>query len=148
MNEPKKIKLHWQPTLSVIALALGLSGLDVAPAQSLPEFAEDSWQIAQVGVRGRVTSPTPLNLTPRTHIPLPTNSRSRNYHRPYQYRGRHGRHNRHDPYSYGHSHDHHHHDHHHHHRRRKGPVIIIKPATSSSYSNYSSQDGYIRIIRK
>ena len=139
MDGQNKIKLSWQPALSAIALAFGIVAIG-DPAQSLPEIAEDSWQIAQVGVRSRVTPPTPLNIRPQTHIPLPTNSRSSDYYRHNGYRRGYDRYE-----EYGHGHHHHHH--HHHHRRRKGPVIIINP-TTSSYSNYSSQNGYIRVLRK
>jgi len=149
MNEQNRIKFNWQSALSAmptasfaIALAVGVCAIS-DPAQSMPE-AEDSWQVAQVGVRSRINSPTPLNLRPQTHIPLPTNSRSSDYYRHSGYRGDYYRH---DEYGYGHHH-HHHHGHHRGDRRNRGPVIIINPASSSSYSNYSSQDSYIRVIRK
>lgn len=148
MNEPNKIKFHWQSALGAIAklapgiaLAVGILGISEAPAQSIPELAEDSWQISQVGVRSRAVPPTPLNLRPQTHIPLPTNSRSSDYYRHSGYR----QYDRYDRYGYGHHHDHHHHDRH---RRSRGPVIIINPATFSNYSNYNTQGGYIRVIRK
>ena len=143
MNGQNKFKLNWQSALGAIAITAGVLGIGESPAQSMP-IAEDSWQVAQVGVRSRINSPTPLNLRPQTHIPLPTNSRSSDYYQPSRYRGGYSRH---DEYGYGHHHDHHHHRGHHRRRRNRGPVIIINPATSS-YSNYSSQDSYIRIIRK
>jgi|GEM_PF-2416332 len=138
MDGQKRIKFNWQSALGAVALAVGILGISESPAHSLPKTSE-SWEVAQVGVRSRINSPTPLNLRPRTHIPLPTNSRSRDYYRHSGHRGRYGRH---DEYGYGR-----HRSHHRGHRRGRGPVIIINPARSSSYSNYSSQDGYIRIIR-
>ena len=146
MNERHQVKRHkikhsWQPAWSAIALGLGIFGISAAPAQSLPRSAAGQ-QIAQVSGRSRVTpANTPLNVTPRFHIPLPTNSRSSDYYRQSGYR---------DGYGHYHHHDGHGHHHHREHRghRRQGPVIIINPATSSSYSDYSSQNGYIRVIRK
>lgn len=140
MNRKQQV-LNWQSALGAIALAVGVLGITKSPAQSMPA-ASDSLQIAQVGVRSRINSPTPLNLRPRTHIPSPNSRRSSDYYRHSRSRDRYYR----DEYGYGH---HHHHDRHHgHHRRRqnRGPVIIINPA-NSSYSRYT-QDGYIRIIGK
>ena len=139
MDGQNKTKFNWQSAFSAITLAVGAFGITKFPAQSMP-VVEDRLQIAQVGVRSQISSPTPLNLRPQTHIPLPTNSRSSDYYRHPAYRGGYYRY---DDYGYGH---HHHHHHHHHRSRHRGPVIIINPATSS-YSNYS-QNGYIRIIGK
>ena len=128
--------LDWRSL--AIAISLGIFSIAQSPARAIPASNQSSFKIAQVGVRSRINRPTPLNLRPRTHIPLPTvNDRSGSYYRYPKYRDRH-----YDRYRYGH-------DHYHPHRRRdryrnrSGTVIIINPA--NSYSNY---DSYIRIIRK
>lgn len=133
-----KIKVNWQSALSAIALAFGVLAIAESPAWSVPT-ADDSLQIAQVGVRSRINSPTPLNLRPRTHIPSPSDNRSSDYYRHSRSKGRYYRH---DDYGY----DRHHHRDRHRRRRNRGLVIIINPATSG-YSNYS-RDSYIRIIGK
>ena len=140
MNGQYKIEFNWQSALSAVALAVGVLAIAKSPAQSMP--IAESLQIAQVGVRSRINSPTPLNLRPRTHIPSRADSHRSNYYRYDDY----GRYDRYDDYGYGHHHHHHHRHRHNRGRRNRGPVIIINPATSS-YSNYS-QDGYIRIIGK
>lgn len=142
-------KLNWRSTLGAIAISVSALSIGSFSVQAAPKFTKASMELAQVGVRSRINAPTPLNLRPRTHIPLPTSSRSRDYPGYSGYRGyrRPGYH--HDDYGYGHDH---HHDHHHTHHRgnhgRKGAVIIINPARSSSYSNHSHQGSYIRVIRK
>lgn len=147
MREQHQTRLKWQTIFSAIALAVGTLGSIGSPAEAFPEVENQDFQLAQVGVRSRINSPTPINLRPRTHTPLPTNSSSKDYYRHsgsnYRYRGSHGRYNRHHEYG-------HHHGHHGHHRsrRRRGTVIIINPSHSSSYSKYSNQNGHIRIIRK
>ena len=153
MPKQHQNKFGWQSALGAIAISLSTFGIRSSPVQAAPKPIKDSFKLAQVGVRSRINPPTPLNLRPRTHIPLPTHSRSQDYYGypGYRdsYRGSHGGSYRNDRYGSGH--DHHHHHHHHHHRgnrRNRGPVIIINPATSSSYSNYSNQSGYIRVIRK
>ena len=65
--------------LGILALGLGTVGTVESRAIASPDLDRESWEIAQVGVYSRVKGPTPLNLTPRTHIPLPTTSRSRRY---------------------------------------------------------------------
>jgi hypothetical protein len=120
--------------IGTLAIFLGMFGALESPAWAIPVKNQNSFELAQVGVRSRLDGPTPLNLRPRTDIPLPRSSyygypRSRNYHR--------------DEYKYGHEH------YHTHHRRRdshrRGPVIIINPNNYFEYSNY---DSYIRVIRK
>ena len=152
MNREQQVKLDWKFALSAIAATVAL-GIGSSSVQASPEaeFNQKNFQIAQVGVRSRINSPTPLNLRPRTHIPLPTRSRSSDYYR--QHRGYYPQHrgyNRHDQYGYGHDHDCNHRGHHRGRNRRRGTVIIINPASSSSYSNYNYTDigGHIRIIRK
>ena len=117
-----------------IAISLGIFSLAQTPARAFPAASQSSFELAQVGVGSRIDRPTPLNLRPRTHIPLPTvNGRSGSYYR-YSDRDRY-----YDRYQYGHEH---YHTHRRRNRHRKGPVIIINPA--NSYSNYD----YIRVIRK
>ncbi|MEL6496284.1 MAG: hypothetical protein AAFQ41_14355 [Cyanobacteria bacterium J06623_7] len=150
MNREQPLKFNWKSVCGAIALATATLGLGSSAARASSTFNPDniaSFKIAQVGVR-RVNPPTPLNLRPRTHIPLPTNSRSSDYHhRGYYPQDR--KYDHHDKYGYCHYHDceHQHRRGHRRRRQRKGPVIIINPA-SSSYSNYSTTDGYIRIIRQ
>lgn len=104
----------------------------------------DSLKVAQVGISSPNNAPIPLNLRPRTHIPLPTDSRSRDddYHSGYD----HG-------YDRGYEDGYYRGEHRDRHRHRKDTVIIINPATSSTYENYGNYDrnnnqrGYIRIIR-
>lgn len=130
----QKVKLSWLKTLSPIALVLGGFWMTELPAAAIPniEISQNNLYLAQVGVRSRIVPPTPLNLSPRYHIPLPQS----NY--------------RHRDYGYDNYHD----DYHHHHRyrrngrrhsRNKGSVIIINPATEQHRSTSGS---YIRIIRK
>ena len=142
MSTQHQNRLNWRATLSAIAISVSALSIGSSSVQAAPKFITASIQLAQVGVRSRINAPTPLNLRPRTHIPLPTSSRSRDYPRYSGYRG----------YRRGYGHNHYHrHDHYHNHRgkhRNRGPVIIINPATSSSYSNYRHQGGYIRVIRK
>lgn len=129
--------LNWQSALGTLAISLGIFSIAQSSARAIPTNSH-SFKLAQVGVRGRINGPTPLNLRPRTHIPQPTvNDRYGSYYRHPEYRDRH-----YDRYGYGH-------DHYHTHRRRnrhkRGPVIIINPA---NYSEYSNHNGYIRVIRK
>lgn len=132
-------QLSWRRTLGM-AIALGIFSAVKSPAQAMPVPTPDSLEIAQVGVRSRIDRPIPLNLRPRTHIPLPAGRYERrgSYYRYPPYRG-----DRHERYGYGHEHYHTHR--HRRHERRRGPVIIINPSNYSEYSNY---DGYIRVIRK
>ena len=127
----------WRAT--AIAIPLVIFSLTQSSAKAIPAPNQSSFRLAQVGVGSRINRPTPLNLRPRTHIPLPT-VRDRgygSYYRHPKYRDRH-----YDEYRYGHDH---YHTHRRRHRRRKGPVIIIDPA---NYSGYSNHNGYIRIIGK
>lgn len=139
MLEQQRSLVDWRSILGILAISLGIFSVTESPARAIPTKSQN-FKLAQVGVGSRINRPTPLNLRPRTHIPLPTvrDSRSDRY-----YRSRENRHRHYDGYEYGH-------DHYHTHRRRKprrqgGPVIIINPSNYSEYSNY---DGYIRVIRK
>lgn len=131
-------KFTWQTALGALAISWGILGAIEVPASAAPRKAPS--RIAQVGVRSQISSPTPLNLRPRTHIPLPTNSRSRDYYGYPRSRG-----------YYGHGKYRHYRDRHYPPRpSRGGTVIIINPSNYSEYSNYnySEYGGRIRIIRK
>jgi hypothetical protein len=129
-------KFDWRSPLAAIALVTGTVFIVGTPAQAVPEATKD-FKLAQVGVTSQINAPIPLNLRPRTHIPLPTNSGSNDG----------DRYSRYDEY------DHEHEDRHDHHRGndRNNTVIIINPANHSNYSNYESysdKGSYIRIIRQ
>lgn len=127
MASTHQTKHPWLQVVSPIVLILGGIGSAELPATAMPkiESLSNNLYLAQVGVRSRVVPPTPLNLRPRFHIPLPQS----NYHRRF----------------YGDR------DYHHHHkygRRRSGsrrPIIIINPAVEE---HRSTNQRYIRIIRK
>ena len=127
--------LDWRSL--AIAISLAIFSVCQSPAKAIPAPNQSSFRLAQVGVGSRINRPTPLNLRPRTHIPLPTvNGRSGGYYR-YPDRDRHR-----NGSGYGHDH---YHTHPRRHRHPKGTVIIINPA---NYSGYSNHNGYIRVIRK
>ena len=144
MNKKNIAKLIYRNALGALAVGLGAIAVMDIPATAAP--IEDNFRLAQVGVRSRVSSPTPLNLRPRTHTPLP----QRNY-------SHHPSHNRQYNSSYGHSdryesHPRNRRHREHSHRRRhrnQGRVIIISPGGShrshGSYGSYSN-GGYIRVI--
>ena len=129
----KQHQFSWQTAWGTIAIVLGI-GITGSPAIAFPQQA-DSFKLAQVGVGSRINAPTPLNIRPRTHIPLPR-SRYNRYGYP-KYRDYY----RSDRYRYDRDCD----RHYDHRRNRGGTVIIINPSNHDSYDNY---DGYIRIIRK
>ena len=142
-----KSKLTWRKAFSAIAIGLGAIGcLDVsATAKPIENDLNNSFQLAQVGVRSRITPPTPLNLRPRVHTPLPSSNYSR-----YPSRSYHRYNTGYDSYR---RHDHHHDDYHYrHHKNRRyrrhsnhRKVIIISPGSHGGISNYGN-DGFIRII--
>lgn len=141
MDKQDRNKFNWRSLLGALTISLGAFGIIESPAaQATPKMVQGSFELAQVGVQSQIDGPTPLNLRPRTHIPLPESR----YDRRDDYGDREYR----DLYrdyesEYGH-------DHYHSHRRgdrhRRGPVIIINPSNSESYR--SNSDGYIRVIRK
>ena len=120
-----------------IAILLAIFSVTQSPAKAIPAPNQSDFKLGQVGVRSQIDRPTPLNLRPRTHIPLPTVNDRGSYYRYPKYRDRH-----YDGYGYGHDH---YHTHRRRNRHRKGTVIIINPSNYSEYSNYN---GYIRIIGK
>ena len=130
MNQKPSTKPIVCRVLGILAVALGTIGITETNAIAVP--TRDSMKLAQVGVRSRISPPTPLNLRPRTHTPLPNS----NYYSPYR--------------TYG---GHHHHHHHHHHRynthkRRshRGTVIIINPP--GNLGSYGSYKSYIRTFER
>ena len=133
MNQKPRTKPIICKALGILAVALGTVGITDTNAIAVP--TQNSIKLAQVGVRSRISPPTPLNLRPRTHTPLPNS----NYYPPQRTYG-------------GHYHHHHHHHHHHHryntHKRRsnRGTVIIINPP--GNFSSYGSSKSYIRTIEQ
>lgn len=116
MNRKYQAKLNWHHALGALTI-MGI-GLINAPA------------LAQVGIRSRIESPTPLNIKPRTHIPSPAdryNDPRYNYPRynpGYRHRGKYYPHHRRT------------------HKRNGGTVIIINP----SRRTYSDRNSQIYII--
>lgn len=140
MEEKHPSRFDWRQVLSVLALGIGVIGIINAPATAAAIQEEDNIKVAQVGIRSRINAPTPLNLRPRTHIPLPSRS-YRRYDRGYGYY-------RHHDHS-GHHHHRDRYDRHYRHntyrrRRSNRGKIIINPG---SLSDYGSRN-YIRIIGK
>ena len=153
MNREQQVKLNWKSILGAIAataaLGIGSSSVQASPEAELRQT--ESFEIAQIRFRSRISSPTPLNMRPRTHIPSPTTgSDYYDYHHDRYYRQYRG-HNRYDRHGYGHHHDYdRRHGRHRGRNGRRGTVIIINPGSSNTYSNYNYTDigGHIRIIRK
>ena len=141
MNQKNIFKPNWRNTLGALAIGIGAITCMDTPATATP--IQNSLKLAQVGVRSRITPPTPLNLRPRVHIPLPQSNYSR-YNYP-KYNSGYNHHHRSDRY-YRNGH-HHHHEHTHDHHHRRGKVIIISPSNHNGISNYSS-DRLIRVIKR
>jgi hypothetical protein len=155
-------KYNLSPTLEAIkprssfaiALLAGALFMLESPAQAVPEVTKNSFQLAQVGMSRPNNAPIPLNIRPRTHIPLPTDSRGNDddYHSGYDDGYDHG-------YDDGYYRNHDRGEHRDYpsgrlrHRHGKDTVIIINPAANSTYKRYdnydrdSKQRRYIRIIR-
>ena len=135
MNQKNLSQLNWR---NICALAIGLGAIICIDTPATATPVKHHLQLAQVGVRSRVTPPTPLNLRPRVHTPLPQSNYS-HYPR-YSY----------PKYNTGYgnycSGDCHHHHTHHNRHRRQGKVIIISPGNYNSVSNYSNSK-FIRVIR-
>ena len=138
MSKKNLFKLDWRSTLSSVIIGLGTVVIARMPATALP--IESEIKLSQVGVRSRITTPTPLNLRPRIHIPSPSGNHSRyqNHHYTDRYEGcsyygdcRHPRSRR--------TH------------RKKGrnntTIIIINSDNHRTYRNHHD-NGYIRVIRK
>lgn len=145
MNQKNPFKLDWQNILSSVVIGLGTVGITSIPATAVP--LETEIRLSQVGVHGGVTTPTPLNLRPRIHIPAPRS----NYHR---HRNRHyGRYRR-DCSYYGNCRHTPHIRSHRKKRRNSTTIIIINSDNDLRYDNdHRSYDNhrhnrYIRIIKK
>lgn len=82
MDKPSQKRFDWQKALKILAIALGTATIVESPGIAIAVETTDSFKIAQVGVRSRITPPTPLNITPRIHIPLPASryNRHQNYY--------------------------------------------------------------------
>ena len=139
MNQKTRSKLNWRNVIGTLAIGLGaITSID-ASAMATP--IKDNFQLAQVGVQSRINSPTPLNLRPRTHIPLPQSNYS---HYP-RYNSGYGNYDRRHSHQGNRHHTHHRHTHHHRHRNRS-TVIIIRPGGHSSMGNYGNGN-FIRSIQ-
>ena len=133
MEEKSQGQFNWHPALSALAMVIGVIGTIDTPATAAAIKVEDSIKVAQVGIRSRINSPTPLNLRPRTHIPLPRRSYRRHYNH------HHYHHHHHDNDSYD---RHYQHNTYRKRRSHKDKVIIINPGNLSDYGRYN----YIRVI--
>ena len=146
MNQQSQGKFNWRSALGAFAIFLGTLGIIESPAVANPNQVQDNFKLSQVDIRSRIKAPTPLNLRPRTHFPLPTrryNQRQDYYRHPGYRRSPRG----HRQYRGSNPHGRYDHDHHQS-RRRRSSVIIITPP-NSNYSNSSSHSSsYIRVIRK
>lgn len=141
MASKHKLKLIWLKALSSVALVLGGFWSTGLPATAMPNIdsLENDIYLTQVGVsrgvQSRVVPPTPLNLTPRYHIPLPQSNYYRDRGRYYDY---------YDHNDYDRDRHHHHHDYDRRRSRSRSPIIIINPAVEQ---HRSTNQKYIRIIR-
>ena len=88
MGKSNQTKYYWQRVLGIFAI---ISAVNTIPSEAIANpYNSTELYLAQVGVRSRINSPTPINLRPRHHIPLPSSSRSSRYNRRYnRYRDRH-----------------------------------------------------------
>lgn len=128
-----QVKLNWHYALG--GLAMGISAIALLEFPATANTIADRWQLAQVGVYNSVTPPTSLNLRPRVHIPLPTQS-SDDFYGDYP--------RDHRSYDDGDCQEHHHRRHgYKRNRRDRGKVIIIKPGNVYDYGNYHRS---IRVI--
>lgn len=78
MNKQFTTKFNWRLAFG-IAVVFGAFGIIESPAAAEPGQTSEELKISQVGVRGRITPPTPINLRPRTHIPLPASDFEQQY---------------------------------------------------------------------
>ena len=140
MNQKNLFQLNWRNACGALAIGLGAFTCINTPATATP--IQSHFELAQVGVRSRITPPTPLNLRPRVHTPLPQSNYSHYPHHRYsKYNSGYNNYRRSDRY-------HHHHEHtHDNHHRSRDKVIIISPGNHRDVRNYSS-DNFIRVIRR
>ena len=80
-------KHGWLQVVSPIVFTLTGLGITELPVTAMPKINN----LAQVGVRSRVVSPTPLNLQPKFHIPLPQSNYHRRSRRDRDYHHRYGK---------------------------------------------------------
>ncbi len=151
MIQQHQNKFNWRQTLAALAISLGAIALTESSAWATPQktTSQADFKLAQVGIRSRINSPTPLNISPPpgSHIPLPESNYHRSSRRDYSQQRHYSRYGRHHPY-YNNDRrreDHYHSRHRRRHDRKTRGVIIIHPSSNSSYSNNSN---YIRVIRK
>jgi hypothetical protein len=124
----------WLKAGNLLKISLGTSTILGLTAIVNPDMA--TAQYYPDGVRSRVIPPTPLNITPRTHIPLPQSNRSR--YRDYD------RYDRYDRYGYDRYEDCDR-DYYRRSRYRQNDrrTIFIYP----SGDRYPTRGGYIQIVR-
>jgi hypothetical protein len=115
-------KSKFSPSLSLAIAIIGVSAIQ-SSALASPQI------VAQV--ESRAIAPTPLNISPRTHIPLPSSNShydDRSYDDEIYYRDRDYRHSRHREH------------------KSEGVTVIINTPGDRRFS--TSDNYYIRIIRK
>ena len=148
MNQKNLFQLNWRNALGAFAIGLGAIAYTELPTTAYP--IKDSLQLRGEGVRSRVTPPTPLNLRPRVHIPLPQSNYSRYPSHSYpRYNNSYNGNYRRSHHHYEDCHHHHEHTHQNRHRsshRRRGKVIIINPGDRSGIGN-PINGNFIRLIR-
>ena len=135
MPKNNQLKLNWQLVISTLAMAgLGTISAISSPAVAVPLNHE--LKLTQSTVKSSITLPVPLNLRPRTHIPLPLSNYSHYSNTRY--------------YHYRRSPKVRHHNYKRYHNRKK--IIIITPRNQRSLSNYGNYkyfgNGYIRVISR
>ena len=141
-------QLGWRNAFGTLAVGLGAIASLELPTTAYP--IKDSHQLRRESVRSRVSSPIPLNIRPRVHIPLPQSNYSRyprRSHSQYKHTNYGNRHRSHCHYENCHyHHEHTHQNRHRSHHRRRGKVIIINPGGSTGIGN-PIDGNYIRVIR-
>lgn len=86
MSKSNQTKYFWQKIMGIFAI---VSAVNTISTEAIANPHKDSGlYLAQVGVRSRINAPTPLNLRPRNHIPLPRSNRRSRYNRYHDYRYR------------------------------------------------------------
>ncbi|MGL4879921.1 MAG: hypothetical protein ACRC8K_02515, partial [Waterburya sp.] len=149
----KLTKLNWQHKLGVVAITLGFMGI-IDSAQAIP--TQNTFQLAQVGVRSQINAPTSLNITPPpgSHIPLPESNYdgygSYDHEQPdssedYIYYKDSRGYRRHES-NYDDDYYHHEYQTHRHHNQKSGNIIIINLPSETNYD--STNNTYIRIFRR
>ncbi len=154
MRQKYQIKLtkpNWQQHVGAVVIALGIME---SSAQAIP--TQNTFQLAQVGVRSQINAPTSLNITPPpgSHIPLPESNYDgydSYYHQQpdssgdYVYYKNSRGYRRHES-NYDDDYYHHEHYTHRHHNQKSGNIIIINLPSETNYD--STNNTYIRIFRR